>query len=268
VNGKVTFNPEAPQPYGLTADVALREFDPGPLFRAMTENQPATVEGRFDITSNLAGRGASFADLVSGAGGSFQLTSKGGVFRGLPVDVSNIVESTSKLAAWIASAGTAITAMAGKKGSTEVVNKAEAVVELARGLNPIPFDQLSVSVARDAALNTTLRNFTLISPEVRLTGSGTALHKAGSCLLEDSLAMEFTLRARGRQGELLKYLGALEPQTDELGYAACTVPLRVEGSLGRPDTSELNHKLAALAIEKSGFGDKAAELLNKIRGGK
>ena len=268
VNGKVTFNPEAPQPYALTADVALREFDPGPLLRAMTENQPATVEGRFDITSKLAGRGASFSDLVSGAGGSFQLTSKGGVFRGLPVDVSNIVESTSKLAAWIASAGTAITAMAGKKDTADVANKAEAVVELARGLNPIPFDQLSVSVARDAALNTTLRNFTLISPEVRLTGSGTALHKAGSSLLEDSLAMEFTLRARGRQGELLKYLGALEPQTDELGYAACTVPLRVEGSLGRPDTSELNHKLAALAIEKSGFGDKAAEFLNKIRGGK
>ena len=26
LNGKVTFNPEAPQPYALTADVALREF--------------------------------------------------------------------------------------------------------------------------------------------------------------------------------------------------------------------------------------------------
>ncbi|MGH7946164.1 MAG: hypothetical protein ACREF9_14295, partial [Opitutaceae bacterium] len=268
VSGTLTFNATAPQPYALAADVAVREFDPGPWFRAMTGDPTATIEGKFDVTSKLDGRASSFVDLASGAGGTFQLTSKGGVFRGLPVDVGNIVENTSKLAAWLASAGTAISAMTGKKDYAEVANKAEAVAELARGLNPIPFDQLSVSVARDAALNTTLRNFTLISPEVRLTGSGTALHKPGLCLLEDSLAMEFTLRARGRQGELLKYLGALEPQKDDLGYATCTVPLKIGGTLGKPDTSELNSKLTALAIEKSGFGDKAAEFLNKIRGGK
>ena len=75
-------------------------------------------------------------------------------------------------------------------------------------------------------------------------------------------------RARGRQGELLKYLGALEPQIDDLGYATCTVPLKIGGTLGKPDTSEVNSKLTALALEKSGFGDKAAEFLNKIRGGK
>jgi hypothetical protein len=268
VNGTLTFNSAAPQPYAMVADVALREFDPGPLFRSLTENRAATVEGKFDVISKLAGRASTFSDLASGAEGHFQLTSKGGVFRGLPVNVGNIVENTGKLAAWIASTGTALSAMIGKKEYTDVANKAEAVAELARGLYPIPYDQLSVVVSRDAGLNTTLRNFSLISPEVRLTGNGTALHTPGSSLLDDSLAMEFTLRARGRQGELLKYLGALEPQTDDLGYATCSVPLKVGGTLGKPDTSELNSKLTALAIEKSGFGDKAAELLNKIRGGK
>jgi hypothetical protein len=268
VNGLLSFDTSTPQPYALVADVAVREFDPAPLFRSMSEGQPATVEGKFDVTSKVEGRAATLLELATGAGGSFQLTSKGGVFRGLPVDVGHIVENTSKLAAWLASAGTAISAITGKKDYTEVANKAEAVAELARGLNPIPYDQLSVSFVRDAALNTTLRNFTLISPEVRLTGSGMARHEPGSCLLENSLAMEFTLRARGRQGELLKYLGALEGQTDDLGYATCTVPLKIGGTLGRPDTSELNTKLTALAIEKSGFGDKAAEFLNKIRGGK
>jgi hypothetical protein len=67
--------------------------------------------------------------------------------------VSHIVENTSRLAAWLASAGTAISAITGKKDYAEIANKTEAVAELARGLNPIPYDQLSVSVARDAALN-------------------------------------------------------------------------------------------------------------------
>jgi hypothetical protein len=268
MNGTLTFNSASPQPYAMSADVNVREFDPGPLFRALAGSEEATVEGKFDMISKLAGRAATFADLASGAEGHFQFTSKGGVFRGLPVNVSNIVENTSKLAAWIATAGTALSAVTGKKDFADVASKAEAVAELAKALNPIPYDQLSVVVSRDAALNTSLRNFTLISPEVRLTGNGTALHRPGSSLLDDALAMEFTLRARGRQGELLKYLGALEPETDDLGYATCSLPLKIGGTIGKPDTSELNSKLTALAIEKSGFGDKAAEFLNKIRGGK
>jgi hypothetical protein len=91
---------------------------------------------------------------------------------------------------------------------------------------------------------------------------------AGLLRAGEVVAMEFTLRARGRQGELLKYLGALEPQTDDLGYATCSVPLKIGGTLGNPDPSEVNSKFTALAIERSGFGDKAAELFNKLRGGK
>jgi hypothetical protein len=142
------------------------------------------------------------------------------------------------------------------------------VTEFARALNPILYDQLSVVISRDAELTTHLRDFTLISPELRLVGSGVAHPMAGGSLVDDTLAMEFTLRARGRQGELLKYLGALEPQTDDLGYAACAVPLKIGGTLGQPDTSELNGKLTQLAIEKSGFGDRAAEFFSWIRGGK
>jgi hypothetical protein len=266
LNGTVTFDETAPQPYTLAADFGVKEFDPAPLFRALNGNQPATLEGKFDVTSKLASRAATLADLTAGAGGTFQVTSKGGVFRGLPVSVSNITETTNRFYAWLASAGTAITSIAGKKETIDVANKPEAITEVARALNPIAYDQVSVTVIRDAALNTTFKNFTLIAPEVRLTGSGTALHRPGATLLEDSLAMEFALRVRGRQGELLKYLNALEPQTDDLGYATCTVPLKVGGSLAKPDTTEVNGKLAALAIEKSGFGDKATEFINKIRG--
>lgn len=266
LTGAVTFEASRPQPYALAADFVVKEFDPGPLFRAANPQQPPTVEGRFAVASKLAARGARLADLALGAGGEFQLTSKGGTFRGLPVNVNRLVENTSKLAGWIVSAGTAISSIAGRKEAFD--SRTQALVELAKGLSAVPYDQLSVVLSRDAALNTTLKSFTLISPEVRLTGSGTALHKADASLLDDSLAMEFTLRARGRHAEVLKYLGALEPQADDFGYAACTLPLRIGGTLGKPDTSELNGRLAALALEKAGVTDKAAELVNRLFGGK
>ena len=124
-------------------------------------------------------------------------------------------------------------------------------------------------LTRDPAGNTVLKDFTLIAPEMRITGEGQAAHKAGGALLDEAIAMEFKLRARGHTGDVLKFLGKLEAQTDKLGYAACTLPLKVGGTLGKPDTSELNNALASLALEKSGVLDKAGDLFNRlIPGGK
>jgi hypothetical protein len=77
--------------------------------------------------------------------------------------------------------------------------------------------------------------------------------------------MQFQLGARGTTGNLLKSLGALETaKPDDLGYFQSTLPLRVTGTLGKPDTGELQAALVKLAYEKSGAGD----LLNKFLGGK
>ena len=260
LNGTVTFNASMAQPYVLAADVAVKEFDVGPLFRAIDGSRPPTIEGKFSVASKLASRASKLGDLAMGAGGEFQLTSRGGIFRGLPVSVSGLTEKTGKLAGLIASAGTAISSITGKKDTADVANKAQAVAEFAKGLNPISYDQLSVVLSRDAALNTTLKDFTLISPELRLTGGGTALHREGACLLEDSLAMEFKLRARGRQGDLLKYLGVLEAQPDDFGYAACTLPIQIGGRLSQVDASETSAKLMSVALEKSGVTDMVKQL--------
>lgn len=266
LDGLVSFRPAQPQPYGLDANLAMRDFDPGPLLRAVNPGQPPTVEGKFTVQSDVRAKAGTLEQLATEATGDFEVTSRGGVFRGLPVNVGNVVENSSKLAAWLASAGSALGALTGKKDYSDVASKAQAVAELAKGLNPLPFDQLSVMLSRDAARNTTLKDFTLISPEIRLTGGGRMTHAEGrAAILDDSLAMEFQLRARGRQGDLLKYLGMIEPQVDNLGYAACTLPLKVGGTLRAPDTSELNQRLVALALEKSGVGEKANELLQKFR---
>ncbi len=267
LDGKLTYDRSNPQPYALSADLTVQEFDPGPLFKTFGGGQPATVEGKFDIASKLAARAGALDELAVGAAGEFQLTSKGGVFRGLPVNVSNLTEQSGRIAGWIASAGSALGAMTGRKDYADIANKAQAVGEVAKGLSAIPYDQMSMVVTRDKELNAVLKDFTLISPEIRLTGTGQTVHKPGSSLLEDALTMEFKLRARGRQGELLKYLGALEPQVDDLGYAAFALPLKIGGTLGRPDTSELSGKLTALALEKSGVTEKASEFLNRLLGG-
>ena len=120
-----------------------------------------------------------------------------------------------------------------------------------------------MKITRDQARTALLEEFSLISPELRLTGDGRAAVQPGTSLLDGPLDMEFKLRARGRAAHLLKYLGTLEGEPDVLGYTGCNLPLRIGGTLRAPDTSEINRMLTALAVDKSGAGD----LLNKLLGG-
>jgi len=266
--GGVEFEPQAAKPYRMAADVVLKDYDLGPLWRGSGRTGPAVLDGRFEVTGRLTARARQWTELAEAVGGEFQLTSKGGIFRGLPASVANPSEPARGLAGLFASAGTMLAGgLSGRKEQVDIANRSEAVAELARSWNAIVYDQLSIRVLHDAAFNTLLRDFSLITPELRLSGYGTALHQPGRSGFDDALMMKFRLRARGRQADLLKYLGALEAQTDDLGYTDCVFPLTVGGTLGRPDATELNHRLMALASGRPGLTDKAAELLNKLWGG-
>jgi len=263
LGGGVTFDAKSDTPYALTANLALNNFDTAPLFRALNPGQPPTVEGKFTVTSQLAGRARNAGEFAERTRGDFNLTSKSGVFRGLPTNISAKVESAGKLASGVAFVGSLLGGGKNDKAIADVANKAQAVAEVSKLLSAIQYDQLNIVVSRDAALNTLLKDFTLIAPELRLEGGGQVLYRQDASLLEQPLAMQFKLRTRGRTADLMKFIGVLEAKTDELGYTACNLPLNVTGTLGKPDTTELQNAFGQLALERSG----ALDLLNRIMPG-
>ena len=267
VDGGITFDAKTEQPYALTMDLSVNGFDPAPLFAARHAAQGNPVEGKFTLASQLKGRATRLSELAAQTRGDFQLSSTGGVFRGLPVSYAAKTESPSRLAAGAAALGNLLSMGKSRKDGAEILSKPLAVAELAKSFAAIPYDQLNFVLSRDTTCETVLKDFSLITPELRLTGGGRAAARANAPLLDRPLAMEFRLRARGRTAELLKYLGKLDTTTDELGYAGCTLPLKVAGTLGAPDPGDLNAEIAALALEKPGVTDKASELINKLLGG-
>ena len=265
LNGGITFRDRAAEPYALAAHLDVTNFDPAPVLRALNPTQLPTLEGKFTIGSELAGQGRTLPELGTRAHGDFTLSSKGGLFRALSADVAAKMESTSKTASAVAFLGNVASAVSGRKEYGEAANKVEAVASLSKMISVIHYDQLSVVLSRDPALNMLLKDFTLIAPELRLKGTGRIEHQAHLDLAEQTLAMQFQLSARGATAQLLKALGALETgQKDDLGYMQSTLPLRITGTLSKPDTGELQSALVKLAYEKSGAGD----LLNKFLGGK
>ncbi len=250
LNAGVAFTPHTVAPYRLSADLALLNFDVAPAFKALAPEMLPTIEGRINLTSLISGDGGNLTDLAARARGDTVLSSKGGLFRALSSDISDKIQRTQST---VAAIGGLLGVVTRKQEFENLNNKAQILTDIAKALSEIPFDQLSVIAARDASLNVVLKDFTLISPEVRLGGSGQITHVTGVPLLAQPLKLELTLAARGRLGDLMKRAGLLENKQDSLGYAAFVAPLIIGGTLGKTDTSELRNALLNSALEKSGL---------------
>ncbi len=252
-SGGVTFDPAGEPAYRLQAKMAVNNFDTGPAFRAIDPAKLPTVETRVSVTGSVAGQGADLGEVIETAQANFDVASTGGVFRAL---------ATVLPADRLQAAPSALSIVGGLLGGSagETISAAQEIVKI---LSEIRFDQLSFQTGRDGNMNLVLRDFSLISPAVRIRGAGQVTYDPEKPLLQQALDLELTLAARGRLGELLGQVKLLKAEQDALGYTSFTTPIRIGGTMAKTDTSDLQRKLLNLALERSGVGDA----LNKILGG-
>lgn len=267
VNAKLSFQPSEREPYGLEADSVINDFELSRLFRAVAPDKAPTIEGRFMLDSQLTARGPSIASLASRWQGKTAVSSKGGVFRGLRLNLDEMVTQLERNQSTITGVVSSIGSLLGSKGdeSAQAINaragklgeKSRTVVEIANRFAEIKFDQLNLAVARDEQFNLRLQDFSLIAPEVRLGGTGEIRFRADQELVRQPFDLRVQASTRGRLAELLGKAGLLDGRQDNLGYAGLSAPLRIGGTLTAPDTGELRAVLLKAA---------SASLLESLRG--
>ncbi len=236
------------QPYALTGDFALTEFDAGKLFKALEPAKPATVEGVFTVAGNFTGSGETLDRTLERTQGTFELTSRQGIFRGLQ-RTSNKISMTSKAVELGASVlGSIFGSEKATKAAEKVAGSAYFVDQLAQTLGELNYDQLNVKLTRDASLNVTLEDISLVAPEIRLTGKGTITHVADKPLLLQPLSATLALAGRGKTEELLGKLRLLSGARDELGYARTKETVTLGGTLARPDPTAFFTRIATARL--------------------
>ena len=242
LGGGMKFTPKNRRPYSFATGFQIQNFDTGPLFRAIDPAKLPTVDSRVTIITKVASEGLNLSDVAQRVRGDVLVTSRGGVFRALGLPGSYLDRAES-----------AVTMLGGLVNSSSIT-RVQSFLNLSRALADIKFDQLNVSATRDKKQNLQLNEFTLISPELRLTGSGSIQHVAGKSFMEQPLDMTLNLGTRGQIGDWLKQLNVLDQkQQDSLGYTSIKTPVRLAGTLQRPDVSEFAKTLAEAAVEKSGI---------------
>jgi len=247
--GAVNFAPAAPEPYTLKANVNVSNLDTAPLFRALDPSKPPTVEGKFNLTGQAVGDGVNVMDLSQHVQGDGSLDSKSGIFRGLAKNTT-----TSAVSGMANLAGAAA-------GSKELV----AVGKITDALKEFPYDQINIQVSRDPALNVQLKDFSVISQELRITGTGTLTYEKAKPVLDQQLALQIQIGVRDNFETLFNVIRKVSADKDDLGYSKVSRPIKIGGTPTNPDTSDLYVFLA------EGLGTRAIERylpkgLDKLKG--
>jgi hypothetical protein len=237
-----------PQPYQLTGDFSLTEFDAGKLFKAIEPAKPPTIEGLFTVTGHLAGGGETLERTMDRTHGRFELTSRQGVFRGLQRTTGKVSMTSKAVELGASVLGSLFGSEKATKAAEKVAGQAYFVDQLAQSVGEFNYDQLSLRLVRDDSLNVTLEDISLISPEIRLLGKGSVTYVAGKPLLDQPLAVTLSFAARGKIEQLLGKLRLVDGTRDEVGYARTKEAITIGGSLAKPDPTAFFTKIATAKL--------------------
>lgn len=235
VAGGLTFAANQAKPYSLLGSVDIQNFNVGEFLRAGAPNEKPALETTVSVIAKLNGTGANVLDVGKNAFGRFEVTGSRGMMR---------------ILARKGSAGTVVNVLSGLavlggalKGSEGTV----AVGEIARLLSEVPFDSLKLQVERGADLKFKLTSMEVLSPILRLTGSGVVDSKSTENLDNAPMNVVLQLGARNELAVLLDRVKLLGQQKDEKGYNLMTRQFTIEGTTSKPDSSSLWKILAEAA---------------------
>ena len=238
----------AQQPYQLTGDFALNEFDVGKLFKAVEPAKAPTVEGLFNVAGHFTGSGETLERTMARTHGQFDLTSRQGVFRGLQRTTGKVSMTSKAVELGASMLGSLLGSEKATKAAEKVAGQAYFVDQLAQGLSEFNYDQLNVRLVRDESLNLTMEDIGLISPEIRLLGKGSVNYVAGKPLLEQPMNVSLSFAARGKVEQLLGKLHLTDGIRDEVGYAKTKEAITIGGSLAKPDPTAFFTRIATAKL--------------------
>jgi len=252
-NGTLAFDPvQVAQPYGLQANLSLRDFDSGVYFKKQDPQAQAPVDGKFSINGTTDGRGANMSDLLARVPFDFTLSSNTGTIYLLA-----LVNKKSSAALAILRMGsglmTGVLNLFGSKAGDKPKQFNEALSQMITQFNQIQYTSMAFEAQRGADRNINLTQLNVLSPEISLNGSGRISYRAGVPIPAQPLSVNVQIGARGNTAIMFSKLQLMAPPPANSTVYSPGPQFQVGGTLQQPDYVNLLEVLAQAAMKGSGL---------------
>jgi hypothetical protein len=132
----------------------------------------------------------------------------------------------------------------------KVSKAADAVISFTNQVSEIEYDKVAVTAVRGPDRTIRLVSLEMTAPDAHLKGTGQITYAKGLPVSQEPLSVEMRLGVRDVSAKLLKSVGLLSADKDELGYPLLSQPVRFAGSLARIDDKAWHDLLAKAAAQK------------------
>jgi hypothetical protein len=258
LEGAISYDPAAAaDPYRLKASGGVDVIEGARLLGAAKAGQAPTVEGRWAVDVELTGRGANLPNLIAGRREEYHLTSMGGAFRLLKVNVAEAMPDAptpgSDAAAKVGSTVGWLFGVNRDAFNTEnhLNKQTEAVLNFTYETAELPYDKITVTAIREADQSIRLKDIFISSANVRLTGSGKVAFVEGQPFNARPLNLDLQLSVRGTPADRLRIAGLIGADKNADGFTALPQSIHFGGTLQQPDRSEWRDVLVKAATPKS-----------------
>ncbi len=227
VSTLLSFDPKLARPYALVGTVDVPGFDVGEFLRKAEPTVPPALETTFTITSKFNGTAANLPEFADRIQGQFDFKGSKGILRAL-----NKKAETASLGMGLAGIGAALL------GQQKLAAGLTSAAELAQLLKDVPFDGIVVQVERGSDAAIVVKSLEVLSPMMRLTGTGRIDSKPGVPFATSPLALNLQLAAKGQLANGLNQARQLDGKTDAKGYYLMATPFALGGTVEKPDSSD------------------------------
>lgn len=238
ITGRATlaFAEDAPEPYSLAADLDVAGFDAGAFMRVVQEGE-TRIKGIFDAEVEARGSGMNVRHLAERAQGRAEVTSTEGVLHLLrgeqTAEARRRADQQRALSPLLGILGQQVGGNVGQGLAT-----VGTVLDLMQQLQNYRYEELRMVVTRGDDLDIVIEDGRVSSELVRIATRGTIDYEPTSSWETYPMDVALDLSARGAFGRVLRQTGR-DVEELESGYIRFTEPLVIQGTLGSPDTSEL-----------------------------
>jgi hypothetical protein len=243
--GTLKYDATAAKPYATRAEIEVRGFDPSTILTPDEAGRKPVVEGKFDIKGALTATTATLGEIADTATADLQLTSRGGTFHGFNTSTFTghvgMAQKTVSTTAKIINTLGSLTGLG--KGNADL-ERARAIADTVGRLVEIDFDQLNLNLAWRPGRALAVNDFSLISPDLRLTGAGSLGAEKGVRLARQMLDLTLNMAVRGDLAADLRAVHRLKNEADPLGYTPLLEAFKVDGTLLQIGWTSLTKMLA------------------------
>ena len=242
VSGGLRWLP-ASKDYSLGAEVKGSGVAVGPLLKVLAPSEAAKLEGTYDLSARVAGQGGDPAAAATGAAAELKLTGRQGVIRAINLETNKYAKVGSAVSGLVGLAG----ALSGNAELSQRGAQLAALNSVARAFANLAYDEIAIEAKRAADGSVEVGRISLLSPQLKLAGSGGLRAVPGRSFADMPLNLRLDLGARGELADNLSALRVLAPATDGAvadSYAALVEPIVLDGTLKQVGTAQASRLLS------------------------